>query len=156
MQVEVEHAYNYRKVDEQLVTSGLLSEQQLTALEGQGFLCVINLLPQDNEYALSAEPALIAAQSLNYFYIPVDFKAPTEQDFAAFTSAMEQCEGSKTLVHCAANYRVSAFYSLYALQKGRWTEQQADEWVSSLWQLEDYPAWQHLVSTLRQRMAFPL
>jgi uncharacterized protein (TIGR01244 family) len=153
--MQIDTVFNYRKIDDQLVTSGLLNEEQLAALEEQGFRCVINLLPQDNEYALAAEPGLIAAQNIRYHYIPVDFSAPTEQDFAAFVSAMAQCEGSRTLIHCAANYRVSAFYSLYAVKQGYWTEQQADDWVDSVWQPEEHPAWQNLISTIRDSMSMP-
>ena len=38
---------------------------------------------------------------------------------------MDAHAGEKVHVHCAANYRVTAFYSVYALERGLWTEDEA-------------------------------
>jgi protein tyrosine phosphatase (PTP) superfamily phosphohydrolase (DUF442 family) len=48
-----------------------------------------------------------------YVHIPVNFKAPTSQDFRAFCRVMEAFEDRPVFVHCAANMRVSAFVFLY-------------------------------------------
>jgi cell division protein FtsI/penicillin-binding protein 2 len=56
----------------------------------------------------------------------VDWEAPKLSDFEAFESVMQELPFGKTLVHCAANFRVTAFYSLYALKHLGWSEAQAD------------------------------
>ena len=62
--------------------------------------------------------------------------------------------GDKTIhVHCAANYRVSAFYALYAMHKGLWTLQQAEEHMRGIWNPADYPAWQSFIELQRQRIS---
>jgi hypothetical protein len=50
-------------------------------------------------------------------------------------------EDRKVHVHCAANYRVSAFYSLYALRKGRIDEKEADAIVRDVWDPAEHPVW---------------
>ena len=52
---------------------------------------------------------------MRYIYIPVDFEAPTEDDFAAFCAAMAQLGDRPVHVHCIYNARVSAFFYRYAL-----------------------------------------
>ena len=54
-------------------------------------------------------------------------------------------------VHCAANYRVSAFYSLYALRKGLCTEAEANEIVQDIWNPADYPTWMDFIADERAR-----
>ena len=44
-----------------------------------------------------------------------------------------QLPASKTLIHCAANFRVTAFYSLYAMKHLGWSEAQAAEFRASVW-----------------------
>ena len=50
---------------------------------------------------------------MEYLNIPVDFTNPTEADFTAFAAAMNARAGQAVHVHCAANYRVSAFMLRY-------------------------------------------
>ena len=76
-----------------------------------------------------------------YVHIPVDFAAPTRDDFDAFVAAMEANEGKQVHVHCAANYRVSAFYGLYAVAKGWWTADEAHAHMRDLWDPSEHPAW---------------
>ena len=85
--------------------------------------------------------------------IPVDFQEPTRADFDAFVAAMDARATSKVHVHCAANYRVTAFVSLYAQRRGLCTEAEADELVRSVWDPTEFPAWSTLISDERERSA---
>ena len=82
----------------------------------EGFDAVINLLPDSSEEAAADERAIVEGQGLEYHYLPVDFANPTPTDFRLFRHVMENTREKKVLIHCAANYRVSAFYALYAMQ----------------------------------------
>ena len=90
--------YNWHRLDARLTSSGQPSEAELAALAALGVRCVINLAPHSHSKALPDEAASVAALGMTYVYIPVEFRAPTESDFADF---------------CAANYRVSAFLFRY-------------------------------------------
>jgi uncharacterized protein (TIGR01244 family) len=147
----VEESYNFRRIDDRLTTSGLVSAEQLATLGRDGYAAVINLLPDNNERAVHDEADIVAEQGLDYVSIPVDFAAPTHADLERFCEAMDGLEGRKVHVHCAANYRVSAFYSLYALRQGRCTVEQADALVRDVWDPAEHPAWAAFIADERAR-----
>jgi protein tyrosine phosphatase (PTP) superfamily phosphohydrolase (DUF442 family) len=140
--------YNYLKVNDQLITGGQPTEEQLKAVAAEGFATVINLATSDSRTALQDEAGVVQALGLKYHHIPVDWAAPKDLDFEAFEAAMQSSAGDKTLIHCAANFRVTAFYSLYALKHLRWTAAQAAEFRSTIWQGSDYPVWVSFIERL--------
>ncbi len=105
--------YNWRRLDARTTTSGQPSEAQLADIAGLGVRTVINLGLHTHEKALPDEAATVRALGMRYVHIPVDFKDPTEQDFAAFGAAMAAAAEAPVHVHCIANYRVSAFFYRY-------------------------------------------
>jgi protein tyrosine phosphatase (PTP) superfamily phosphohydrolase (DUF442 family) len=149
----VEDGYNFRRVHDRLTTSGLLSPDQLGALRRDGYDAVVNLLPDSNERAVTHEADIVRAQGVDYVYIPVDFAAPTRSDLQRFAEAMDELEGRTVHVHCAANYRVSAFYSLYALRRGWCTVEQADAIVRDVWDPAEHPAWSAFIAEEQARIA---
>ena len=144
--MSVQEAYNYRVVDDAISTAGLLSEEQLSELQTGGYEAVINLLPNESEYAIKSEQSIVTGQGVDYLYIPVDFKGPTEQDYSEFVQAMNSCRGKRLLIHCAANYRVSAFYAIYAYEHLGWSAAQAMEHIASIWSPEENPPWDKFIS----------
>jgi hypothetical protein len=64
---------------------------------------------------------------------------------------MDARPGQKIHVHCAANYRVSAFYSLYALRNGLCTEDEASQIVQDVWNPSEYPPWMAFITEERTR-----
>ncbi len=108
--------FNYLPLSASLVTAGQPTEAQLAAVKAAGFQRVINLAPHGLENSLPDEAGVVKGLGMDYVHIPVDFKNPTDADFAAFCSAMAQAKDQKALVHCAANMRVSAFMYRYRTQ----------------------------------------
>ena len=151
--MSIEDSYNFRRIHEGLTTSGLVSVAQLSDLHSEGYDAVINLLPDNSEHAVADEARIVRDQGLDYVYIPVDFEAPTHADFAAFADALDARAGAKVHVHCAANYRVSAFYSLYALRHGLCNEDEANELVRDVWNPGEHPAWMAFITDERTRTA---
>lgn len=144
--MSVDQAYNFRTIDEAVSTSGLLSEEQLSELRASGYEALINLLPHDSQYAIRNEEDIVIEQGVDYLYIPVDFSAPTEQDYSEFVKAMKSCQEKKILIHCAANYRVSAFYAMYAYEYLGWSASKAREHIESIWRPEENPPWNQFIS----------
>jgi uncharacterized protein (TIGR01244 family) len=131
---EVGAIYNYRPVDDLLATSGQPTESQLAAVARAGFAVVINLaLHDDPRYSLPDEAATVRSLGMEYVHIPVQFSTPTEADADAFFAAMEQNQGTKVFVHCAANMRVSAFVGLYRVLKKGWRKEDAFALMESVW-----------------------
>ena len=95
---------------------------------------VINLaLHNDARYSLRDEAATVRELGMRYIHIPVQFKAPSEEDFLLFCAAMDSHAGDKMLVHCAANYRVTAFIGVYRVVRQQWTAEKAFETMRSVW-----------------------
>ena len=151
--MSIEDSYNFRRIHEGLTTSGVVGAALLSGLHAEGYQAVINLLPDSSEHAVADEASIVRDQGLDYVYIPVDFEAPTHADLEAFADAMDARTGQKVHVHCAANYRVSAFYSLYALRKGLCAEAEAHTLVHDVWDPADHPAWMAFISDEQTRMA---
>jgi len=145
--------YNYRKVNDQLITGGQPKEEQLKAAAEEGFKTIINLATINPRYSLEDEAGLVHSLGMSYHHIPVDWENPLESDFKSFENAFKQVSAQKTLVHCAANFRVTAFYSLYALKNLGWSEAQADEFRASIWQGSNYPVWEKFISKMKRKIA---
>ncbi len=150
--MSIEHSYNFRRIRDDLTTSGLPSAEQLGDLRREGYDAVINLMP-DGENSVADEARIVRDQGLDYVYIPVDFEAPARADLETFVEAMDARSGDKVHVHCAANYRVTAFYSLYALRRGLSTQDEANELVQSVWNPAEFPAWSAFITEERTRAA---
>lgn len=150
--VTTQSIYNYRRVDEQFITAGQPKEAEFAAAAREGFKRVINLAPTSSRNALKDEAGLLRSLGLRYDYIPVDWEKPTDADFEAFERAMQSVGEDKTIVHCAANYRASAFYSLYAMKHLGWSQAQAEEFRSSIWKGGDFPVWEELIERTQRRI----
>lgn len=139
--MSIDKAYNFRAVSDTVATAGRVEPEQLAELGAAGFQVVISLLPDSSQYAVADEQQIVEGQGIAYQYLPVDFAAPTQEDYRQFCQLMQQVGTRKVLIHCAANYRVSAFYSRYAIAAGLWSVAQADEFMLSVWQPEEHPPW---------------
>lgn len=80
---------------------------------------------------------------------PCTFNAPTDENLCAFISAMDTHKGEKILVHCAANYRVTAFVGLYRVLREGWTADKAFEPMRSVW--EPDAIWKQFLADMLQR-----
>ena len=132
--MSVEEIFNFVRINEQIITGGQPTAEQFKAAGDDGIGTVINLAPSDAaNNALPEEPELLAGLGMDYIHIPIDWDAPKPEHFTAFCSAMEEVGNKKVLVHCAANYRVSAMVSCYGMSHLGWSEAEADALVSKIW-----------------------
>ncbi|MFN8497870.1 MAG: protein tyrosine phosphatase family protein [Anaerolineae bacterium] len=149
MPTTTQDIYNYRRVNDSLITGGQPTEEQLRAAAGEGFSTVINLATNTTSNALPDEAGLVQSLGMAYHHIPVEWENPTAGDFAQFERVMREAAQAKTLLHCAANFRVTAFYSLYALKHLGWSEAQADAFRASVWRGSDYPIWEAFIEQVK-------
>ncbi len=146
--MDIEASYNFRRINDKLTTSGIVRPDELKMLAAQGYEVVVNLLPDTNDHATPGEREIVEAQGIEYIHIPVDFKQPKRLDFEKFSAALDQVGEKKVHVHCAANYRVSAFYSLYQVRAGRWSVDQANEFMRDIWKPEEHPGWSEFIAEI--------
>ena len=147
----IEGSFNFRRVSNTITTSGIVAADDLAVLGENGYAAVINLLPDSSEHAVMGEETIVRGQGLTYVHIPVDFAAPCSEDFDQFAAVMDAHADRTVHVHCAANYRVSVFYALYAERTRSWTVEQADEHIRSVWTPD--PVWDAFITSERQRRA---
>lgn len=101
------------RVSERIVSSGQPTAAQFADIARAGFEAVINLAMPESDGALADERAIVEALGLCYVHIPVPFDAPETRHLDAFFAAMNALAGRRVWVHCALNWRVSAFLYLY-------------------------------------------
>lgn len=151
----IEQSHNFKRVSSCITTSGVVGVAALKGLRSEGYRVLINLLPDDSTYAVARERDIVEAQGIRYVHIPVDFANPTLEDFERFVAAMDAVGDDTVHIHCAANYRVSAFFALYAESRRIWNTHQADAFIHSLWIPADHPGWPELLERVRGRSVGP-
>lgn len=145
-------ARNFRQVDNRIATCGQPNEAQLASARDEGVEVVINLaLHDDPRYSLKDERATVEGLGMSYIHIPVQFTAPTEADAIAFFDAMDAHRERAVLVHCAANYRVTAFLGLYRCCRQGWPRDTAFELMDTVWQPD--PVWSAFIDEMIDRHA---
>lgn len=150
--MSAEDIYNYIKVNDEIITGGQPTAEQLESLAAEGFATVVNLATVDPNRSPANEAELVRSLGITYYHIPVDWGNPTEADFAEFEQTLRQLPQGKTLIHCAANFRVTAFYSLYAQQHLGWSAAQAEEFRAAIWKDSDYPIWREFIARIQTQL----
>lgn len=138
----VEDVINFYSISERVGTSGMPTPAQLQDIADAGYEVVINLAVPGPR-APENEGSIIAGRGLTYIHIPVDFANPTLQDFESFAAVMRINRERKVFVHCAMNFRVSAFMFLYRLVEEEADIAQAKADLGRLWEPE--AQWQDLI-----------
>lgn len=142
--------HHHRAVDDTLATSGQPKVEQLALIAEAGYKAIINLaLHDDPRYALPDEAGTVRALGLAYVHIPVLFAAPTEEDLLAFFAAMEAHAHEKLWVHCAANYRVTAFLGLYRAIRQGWPTDRAFALMQGMW--EPNEVWASFIARMLEK-----
>jgi protein tyrosine phosphatase (PTP) superfamily phosphohydrolase (DUF442 family) len=147
--MSTEGIYNYRKITDRIASGGQPTAEQLRAAADEGFTDVVNLATHDPRYSIDDEEGLVRSLGMRYHHIPVEWEHPTDGDFDAFERVMQQVGEAKTLLHCAANYRVTAFYALYAIKHLGWSEERAEAFRASIWHGSDYPVWERFIARVK-------
>jgi len=137
MRPSLSEIYSFRAVGEKLGTAGQPTQEQFRMVREAGFEAVINLALPTSDNAIENEGSVVTGLGMSYVHIPVDFKAPTSQDFRAFCRVMEAFDERPVFVHCAANMRVSAFVFLYRVLCQRVAIPEAERDLHTIWQPDE-------------------
>lgn len=137
MSSSLSEIYNFRVIGERLGTAGQPTEAQFPLIREAGFEAVINLALPTSDNALTNEGSIVTGLGMAYVHIPVNFQAPTAQDFRAFSGVMEALEDKRVFVHCAANMRVSVFVFLYRVLHGGVSKAEAQRDLEAVWEPDE-------------------
>lgn len=152
--MRTESILNFIQINDRIGTGGQPTREQLEAARNEDYQAIINLAPSNAQNnALPDEARIVESLGMTYDHIPVEWSSPKREHFLAFTAAMQRLQDKKVLVHCAANFRVTAFYSLYAMKHEGWTTQQADQLIARIWESRpDYrmdDTWKAFINDIR-------
>jgi uncharacterized protein (TIGR01244 family) len=139
----VSNIYNFQKISDSLACAGQPREEQLASVAEDGYQVIINLGLANGKYALGDEAASVKALGLTYHHIPVQFDDPQLDELRSFVALMNKHAGEKTLVHCAANYRASAFTGLYLFSAGKLDKEEVQSFIEDVWQPDGI--WQQFI-----------
>jgi protein tyrosine phosphatase (PTP) superfamily phosphohydrolase (DUF442 family) len=149
--MSTQEIYNYHKVDDNVITGGQPTAEQLKSVSEEGFETVVNLATERPDSTLD-EAGLVRSLGMAYYHIPVEWNDPKPADFESFENVIQGLGDQKTLIHCAANFRVTAFFSLYAMKHLGWSEARADAFRMLVWQGSDFPVWEKFIRDLKAKI----
>ena len=104
---------NHIKINELISTSGQLKIEEFELIANEGFEVVINLAVPTTSNSLENEDKIVASLNMSYIHIPVSFENPKISDLKLFLNILQSLGANKVWIHCAKNYRVSAFMYVY-------------------------------------------
>ncbi|HLF73048.1 MAG TPA: protein tyrosine phosphatase family protein [Anaerolineales bacterium] len=146
-----EDIHNFLALSETLFTGGMPKADQLRDAARQGVQVVINLAPHDVPDALPNETELVNSLGLQYINIPVNWNTPTKEGLDRFMDAMDENKDRVILVHCEANFRASAFVSMYRILRQGWQPEDAFEVMHKIWDEDSYPVWKMFIEDTLKR-----
>ena len=141
---------NFIPIDDRIGTSGQPSDAQLADVARAGYSAVINLGMLDPRYCLADEAGSVTSLGMEYRHIAVPFDAPTLAHLDEFIATMDAWRDRRVFVHCAANWRVSSFMSLYGELRLGWTRPRADAHARELWDVNE--CWTNFLRDGRARL----
>lgn len=125
---------NYVKINELISTSGQPKIEELELIANEGFEVVINLAVSTTSNALENEDKIVSSLNMSYIHIPVDFENPKISDLKLFLNILQALGANKVWIHCAKNYRVSAFMYVYHKYILHTPFEQIDLSIFDMWQ----------------------
>lgn len=137
--------YNYLYYHEKLSSSGMPTAEQMKSVAEAGVQLVINLAPHDVPKAIPNETELVESLGMEYINIPVNWGTPTRDGLNVFMDAMDTNKDKKIHVHCEANFRASAFITMYRILRLGWKPDEAFAVMHTIWDEDAYPVWKMFI-----------
>ena len=144
--------FNYIQVNKNIATSGQPLENEFFFIGESGHQAVINIAMHNSDDAVANEGTIVTALGMSYFHIPVPFESPTVNHLRLFIRVMECLKGEKVWVHCAANYRVSAFMYQYQKLVYGLSSEEAKSSIFEFWHPDE--AWNEIMNLSAEEIMF--
>ena len=125
--------------------------EQLNSLVEAGVQLVINLAPHDVPNAIPNEAEQVESLGMRYINLPVNWGTPTEEGLDLFMDQMDVNKGTRIHVHCEANFRATAFFSMYLILRLGWKAEDAFEVMHVIWDEEAHPVWKMFIEGMIEK-----
>jgi len=136
---------NFLKLTEKLSTSGMPKPEEFKELSASGVKFVVNLATPKSEDWIRSESNLVADSGMKYLSIQVDWENPTQKNLLDFMDAMDVHKNEKIHVHCQANFRATAFVSLYQILRLGMKREDVFPNLHKIWNPDEYPIWKKFI-----------
>lgn len=114
-------------LNEKIATGGQPTNQAYGKLAANGFRSVLNLRTDSEGVDLEKERELVKQAGLHYISIPVESKAPQEEQVSEFIRVVKDQANHPMLIYCGSANRVGAFWMIYRVVEEGWSEEKALE-----------------------------
>ena len=141
----MEKIYNFYQLTENIGTAGQPTIEQFTDIAREKYSAVINLAMHDSDNAIPEEGNIVRSLGITYIHIPVPWDAPSIDHIKEFFKVMDELENKKIFVHCAANYRASAFMHQYLTLRKEMTSNKATSPILREWLPEMDNNWKKIM-----------
>ena len=146
MQESIQDILNFIPLRPNIGTAGQPTAEQFAEIAACGYGVVVNLAMPDSDNALAEEGRLVTEQGMNYVHIPVPWEAPTAGHLRAFIATMRAFADEKIFVHCAMNFRVSAFMYHYLQLTEEADETAASSSILTRWRPKMDEVWRGFIA----------
>jgi protein tyrosine phosphatase (PTP) superfamily phosphohydrolase (DUF442 family) len=126
-----------------LASSAQPSADWLAKVKENKYDLVVNLAPPQSHGSFPHEGGVVGAKGVAYVNIPVDFSAPTAEDFRFFSEVLKANRERSVLVHCQVNMRGTAFTFLYRVIHEDADTREALAKLQSVW--NPNPVWKQFI-----------
>lgn len=144
---KLDEILNYYQITDQVGTAGQPSADQFAEIAKANYAAVINLAMPDSSNAVAEEGDIVRSLGMQYIHIPVPWDAPTLDHLKQFFAAMDGLGDQRVLVHCAANYRASAFVHQYLVLRKGVSSDLATSPILSKWRPEMDENWKPILAS---------
>ena len=135
-----------------LMTSALPSAEDFSCMAAKGYEIVISLCQDIDSETLEDEDGLVSRAGMRYIHLPVTFVAPTLKDYELLRDILRSVQDRKVWLHCARNWRVSAFMTIYHIVEMSMSRGEAEEIAHRAWQPDEI--WQALIDEAIEKYAY--
>ncbi|MEM7219139.1 MAG: protein tyrosine phosphatase family protein [Pseudomonadota bacterium] len=144
----MEHIKNFVQLTDRFATAGQPAPADFAAIAEHGHVAVVNLAMPDSTNAIPDEGARVSETGMTYVHIPVPFDAPTDTHQAHLDAVLDALSPAPVFVHCALNYRVSAFMYRHLTARGAPAEA-ARSRILDAWEPEMDDVWRRFLGWFR-------
>ncbi len=135
-----------------LMTSALPSAEDFSCMAAKGYEIVISLCQDIDSETLEDEDGLVSRAGMRYVHLPVTFEAPALKDYELLRDILRSLQNRKVWLHCARNWRVSAFMTIYHIVEMSMPHSEAEEIAYRAWQPDE--TWQAFVNEAIEKYAY--
>lgn len=145
----VDDIFNYRAYSDSFASAGQPTEAELELVRDAGFERIVYIAFSNDRNAIPNEDRLVRDLGMDYVQIPVVWASPTVADYESFAAVMQRDPDKKTLLHCQANFRASAFAFLYRVLNEGVPIASAKADMNAVWEPDE--TWRQLIFDVLDR-----